>query len=140
MERPYRLRRILGKVLHEDMNFIVSHSIFGDRLEVMERSTRDVRAATVAQRRHLSRCVDALRLMKVPAEPGSAPFEVLVEDFAGAVFCGGLQVDRAFFKNAPATRAYSAVVRCKLAGSANVDDLVYADSEDCDDLVYGEES
>jgi len=124
--RPYKLRRLLGKIVHESDSFIVSKTVMGDRLEVIEKSSRRILAASPPQQKHLQHCLRALRSMNVETQPGSRPFEMLVEDFASAVFRSGLRLERAFFSTSPRSRAYSAVVRTQIdgvgAGSADPED------------------
>ena len=128
MAKPYKLRRALGKILHESDTFIVSRTVVRDDLQVFDKRKARVVNVTEAQQKHLKRCLEALRGLHVRTESGSKAYDILVDDFASAVFHCGLRLERAFFKTSPESRAYSALVRTQI-DSASADEVEDVEGE-----------
>lgn len=128
MANPYKLRRALGKIIHESDTFIVSRTVIRDALQVFDKKKARVVNVTEPQQKHLKRCLEALRGLHVRTESGSKAYEVLVDDFASAVFHCGLRLEQAFFKTSPESRAYSALVRTQIE-NAGVDDIEDVEGE-----------
>jgi len=123
MRTQYRLRRALKKVVHETENYLLSTPVLGEELEVLEKKSERVLNPSPLQRGHLQQCRDALAEM-FPIDDEDAPTEpldLLIEDFANALFHNGQCLERAFFKLSPKSRAYSALARAGLDEACRVE-------------------
>ena len=126
MEKTYRLRRLLGKVIHDSETYFISAPVMGEGLEVLEKRSHRIITPSVRQREHLEQCRDELAalLPDCADDADSEPLHLLMEDFANAVFHNGQRLERAFFKLSPKSRA------CSVLARTGIGNLVQQESED----------
>lgn len=122
MDRRYKLRRMLGKILYESQNYLISSPVLGDTLEVLEKASARTITPSARQREHLEQCRQELaRIQPDTAAADSEPLHLLIEDFANAVFHNGQHLERAFFTLSPKSRACSALARAGINEVARVE-------------------
>ncbi|TFH24104.1 MAG: hypothetical protein E4H03_04490 [Myxococcales bacterium] len=126
MERTYRLRRLLGKVIHDSDTYFISVPVMGEGLEILEKKSDRIITPSDRQREHFERCRAELAVLTPDAATGSdsEPLSLLIEDFANAVFHNGQHLERAFFKLSPKSRA------CSVLARTGIGKVVQRESED----------
>ena len=126
MEKTYRLRRLLGKVIHDSETYFISKPVMGDGFEILEKQSDRIVTPSDRQRRHLEQCLDELTSLRpeLRTDADSEPLLLLIEDFANAVFHNGQHLERAFFKLSPKSRA------CSVLARTGISEVVRQESDD----------
>ena len=82
---------LFGRILLDNADWLITAGLLGG-IKITLKNRGLTRRANRGERRYLMEILESLRAVGVPIERGSEPIEVVLDDFASAVFCWRCQV------------------------------------------------
>lgn len=90
---------MFGRILLDNADWLITAGLLGG-IKITLKNRGLTRRANRGERRYLMEVLESLRAVGVPIERGSEPIEVVLDDFASAVFGGDARWS-AFFTIVP---------------------------------------